>query len=294
MADSRDPGGEAVPNFDEIKQALEFDPFTPPASEGAGEQPAEKPAESPATPPAPGQAPQPAPGAAPTAPGGGPTSEEDLRKLVADQRALIDRLQAMPTQPPAPAEPQGEAFQPVYTVDLPRELFQALGSDDENIRYKAMDSLVKGVMNTLANDTQRYVKAQIAAAVEQVTGALPGQIERVTTGEQMRQDFYRAFPALANPVLGEIVRGRLAAWAQSEAQRTGGKFTWSEDFRDRAGRALHQELGIPIGGATSPAPSPPPPPAAPQPRKPSFSSGGNSGGGPANGPDANPFADVLF
>jgi hypothetical protein len=293
-----------LPNFDEIKQALEFDPFAPPASEGASEQPAEQPAPAPAAPPqAPppqGEAPQPQPAAAPPAPGGSPTSEEDLRKLIADQRALIDRLQ----QPQQPAQPQGEAaqaaeaVQPVYTVDLPRELFQALGSEDENVRYKAMDGLVKGVMNTLAYDTQRYVQAQIAKAVGELTSSLPSRVQEISTGEQMRRDFYAAFPALANPVLGQIVQSRLAAWAQAEAQRSGGRFSWTEDFRNRAGQALHAELGIPLAGGVQPSAPPAPQAPAPQPaaapRRPSFSSGGTSGGGSPNGPSDNPFADILF
>lgn len=293
MADSQDPGG--LPNFDEIKSALEFDPFEPPASQGDGEPKPTEPA--PSAPEAPAPQPGTPPGAAPPS-GGSPTSEEDLRRLIADQRALIDRLQQAPPAQPAPAaQPEGEAApQPVYTVDLPRELFQALGSEDENIRYKAMDTLVKGVMNTLAFDTQRYVQAQIAKAVGDLTAGLPERVQQISTGEQMRRDFFQAFPALANPVLGQIVQGRLAAWAQAEAQRNGGRFTWTEDFRNRAGQALHAELGIPLAGGGQPStpPAPQPPPAtAPAPRKPSFSSGGTSGGSP-NGPDSNPFADILF
>jgi hypothetical protein len=304
MSDSRNPGeGAGMPNFDEIKQVLEFDPFSPPASEGSGgqgETPAEPaPPEPPAAPTEGQPAPQPAPSAAPPQPGGGQPEEGDLRKLIADQRALIESLQRQAQ--PAQAQPQGEAaepaFQPVYTVDLPREVFQALGSDDENTRYRAMDGLVKGIMNTIAHDTQRYVQAQIAKAVGDVQTALPSRVQEVSAAEQMRQDFYRAYPALANPLLGEVVRSRLSGWAQAEAQRNGGRFSWTADFRDRAGQALHAELGIPLPGAGSPpppAPTPTPQPAAPAPRRASFASGGNSGSQP-NGPsDNNPFADILF
>lgn len=296
-----DPDTGTVPNFDDIKQALEFDPFTPPASQSSGEQGStEAPAGGSTPPPAPptgteGQAPQPTPSAAPPQPGGGQGGEEDLRKLIADQRALIDRLQQ--AQPPVPqAKPEGEPeFQPVYNVDLPRELFQAMGSDDENVRYKAMDGLIKGVMNTIAYDTQRYVKTQITQAIAEVTGSIPSRVQEVSQADALKRDFYGAFPALSNPVLTEIVRNRLGTWAQAEAARNGGKFQWTEDFRNRAGQALHAELGIPLpagGGTSSPAPAAQPRPVA-QPRRASFSSGGNSGGSP-NGQDPNPFSDVLF
>ena len=121
-----DADNTSIPNFDEIKQALEFDPFTPSARQSdGGERLTETPAESTpsAEPPSTeGQAPQQTPSAAPPSPGGSPSSEEDLRKLIADQRALIDRLQQQPQPLQPEAKPEGEAtFQPVYTTDLPRQ-----------------------------------------------------------------------------------------------------------------------------------------------------------------------------
>jgi hypothetical protein len=64
-----------LPDFDQIKTALEFDPFTPPAGQGDGNQgspaahdatPADPPSAEPSQPAGTeGQAPQPAPSAAP-------------------------------------------------------------------------------------------------------------------------------------------------------------------------------------------------------------------------------------
>lgn len=293
-----DADSTSVPNFDEIKQALEFDPFASPAREGSGEQGSTTEAgTSPAEPASTeGAAPQPTPSVAPPQPGGSPTSDDDLRKLIADQRALIDRLQAQPALPEA--KPEGEApFQPVYTTDLPQELFQAMASDDPNIRYKAMDGLVKGVMNTIAYDTQRYVKAQIAQAVAEVTGSIPTRVQEVSSADAIKRDFFSNFPALGNPVLGQIVQNRLSSWAQQEAARNGGRFEWNADFRNRAGQALHAELGIPLQGQPQAAqPQPQQQPVQrqqPAPRRPSFSTGGNSGGSP-NGQSDNPFADILL
>ena len=75
-----------------------------------------------------------------------------------------------------------------------------MGSDDPATRYKAMDGLVKGVMNTLAYDTQRYVKAQIAQAVAEVTGSITLRVQEVFSAESIKRDFFTNFPALGNPL----------------------------------------------------------------------------------------------
>lgn len=320
-------------SLDGIREVMQFDPFKPGANFGSeagggqdtqaggqegqdtaagGEQQA-KPEGQAGTPQGqPGSAPpagEPEGGKKPAAQGDGqPTPDisalqETIRRMLGGQPATpqgqpqgqpqaAPQAQPQPGQPAQaqPGQPQQTPEQPAYQFRVSRELVDALGSDEPEQREAAVSALANSMMNRIATD----FKAALVQLESRIMATVPQQVQQTSdvraTQQQIEQDFYSAFPTLNNPMLKDTVWRLVYQLGQAE-----GLTSWNEDFRNRAGEAVHAVLGIPKaaiqpqqtqqGDQGTGAP-------AQQPRKASFASGGATGR--ANGSNLpNEFQSVL-
>lgn len=333
MANGMQPGGEAasgpdtgnsglIPNFEELKATLDFDPFGPRSDdagageqgnqegegqEGAGEQ-GQQP--SPPPPPPPPASAQPggaaAAGNAPAAdPGQPPEAGDPKDRTIADLQKLIGTLVARPApagaqppaqpqgQPSAPAAPAAEPESPAYNFQVPRALIEGLADPEQ--APQAMSTLVNGIMNTMAKDFRTALDATARAILAQV----PQTISAVTTREQQvnaaREDLYTHFPRLAS-VARAAPAIEAGLWQQvATVAKAQGAEQWTEDFRNQVGAYLETAMfGAtmpPAGGGGAPAAPSPAAPVGRQPRK-TFAAGAAAGGRPGNSARSE-FDDVL-
>lgn len=300
----RAPEGEggAAPNQDALREALEFDMFAPPADSGSGEGEGEGPGQGapPATaapdqggaePPASGDAP---PASPPPASGQANTGDDDpLAQMRAQVASLLAKTVEPPTEappaapPPAPAQTERREAAG-YNLTVPDEVVEAFGSEDSKVRKAAIAATVNAVANRLAQDFVQAMKVLRDDVLKEAQTQVLTQVDRRSTEEKVRSDFYGAFPALkqlvdTNPSFDQAIWQTIA----QTAQRTGVK-EWNSEFRDSVGAMIHLTLGVPVQA------SPAKPNGAKPPRKAPFSAGASPGGGgrPTN-PDDNDPEGIL-
>jgi hypothetical protein len=227
-----------------------------------------------------------------------------MERLVAEQAETIRKLlettkQAKPAEP----APEGQAppkaseeFKQIYDLQIPNQILQALNGDDESTRGQAMNVIVSGVMNRLANDFAAQMQAMKAEILQHVQTAIPQYQQQARTAEEVKNDFYSTFPDLNKPALQDYIVTRMRTLAEAEQATTGRPFQWTAEFRDRVGTLIHAETGIPRGQQGLPPAAAPAAPAAPvrQPAKAPFGSGGGNGAASGGSQPSNEFSDVLF
>lgn len=307
-----------------IREAMQFDPFRPGANFGSGEEGSQQQGDdqgegegegegqtqgqdqgegsaeggkagtpqgqqtAPAKQPASGDGTQPA----------GEGTDEENRALQDTIARLLNGGQPKAQEPakpepqqsqahPQPGQPQPQPQAPAYNFQIGREIVEALGSDDPAQSQAALSAVVNSVMNRIASDFKQALD-QLESRIMETVPQVVGQTTQVQTAQQsIEQDFYSHFPALNNPVLKQTIWGMIFNLGQSEGLKE-----WNSDFRDRAGKAIHQVLKIPYAAPQAQAQGGTP---APAPRRKTFASGGSGGGArPApNAADVNQFLEVL-
>jgi hypothetical protein len=273
---------------------------TPPAEDGtgggAGEEPA-KPAQSA------GEDSSPAPADASStqppdrAEGEGADALAGLREQVqkflstAPKEPVVEAAKpAQPQAQPQTQEPAKPAGQPAgYNLHIPDQIMEALDSDDRNVRRQGLAALTNGMMNILVRDfgtALAHLKEELAKELpEKAAGRATAEVQQ----QQMREDFYGAFPKLKEMVTAmPALEGPIWQQIHETAQKMGQK-QWTPQFRDGAGAMIHLALGVPVEMKTAPKG---PTPGARAPAKGQYSTGGaqSRGNGAASG---NEFLDVL-
>jgi hypothetical protein len=292
-------------------EAFKFDPstfFVPPANEGSGEGEGGASGKSPA-----GTEPEdkgPAAGVASTSPGPTPsTTTPEPAKTEGDDplAALRASVQAFLTKPatpsgeaspqPSPAAPTtttptpAKDEKPRYDFNVPDEVVEALGAEEPSLRKKAVNGLMTGLANKLAQDFGSAMAVMAEHVQKTTVEAVLAQINQQKTIEDVRKDFYDAHPDLK--VLRDNLPpfdGMVWAVAQQVAQSTGKK-GYDAEVRDQTAAILKLQLNLVKPGEATPKA-----PAAPggrQPRPGQFSAGG-SGGRPNGSAEPNEFASVLI
>lgn len=317
MAGTATPGSEGqgdalMPNFEELRETLQFDPFGPPSTDDAGgddvggqqgeggetQTPAAEPPREQAAQPAAAEPPASDPSAAPE---GGSENEtlDSLRQLVSS--FIVKDAGNRQEQPAAPQQqPQGQTQEqprpqaPSYRFDLPDQIVDALESDDRTERKTALNAMLNGVANRLAVDFRAAMQETARALINHV----PQQVSQVTTAERqqqmLREDLYGNFPEL-KAVAERLPDADGMIWRTvSLAAQRAGVTEWNPQFRDQVGNYLIASLGVqrqPRAGGQAQAAAPT---AKPKPRAP-FAAG--SGSPPRNdvgtGGSGNEFLDVL-
>jgi hypothetical protein len=304
------PAAPTQDNRSEGEKAFSFDPgefFVPPAKEasGAGEGDEGKaPAEPSKDPAATGAASTAGAGSTPSSPKPEPAKEgeDPLAALRESVKSFLTKPatpapEAQPQQPTTqpqatPAEPQpkgGEKAQ--YNWDLPTEVVEALGSDEPAQRRKALNGIVNGLANKLAEDFGKAMAVGIQEAERRATERVLQHLNAERQVQTVREDFYNThqdLKALADrlPAFDKLI------WetANQLAAQTGKK-GWDPELREAVAATVKLQLGL----VQAPAATTPQGNGNRQPRSPSFSAGG--GGGPSSRPNGadggNEFSDVL-
>jgi hypothetical protein len=289
--------------------AFKFDPstfFVPPAREGSGEGEggdSGKPASA-AQPEDKG----PAAGVASTSPGPTPSTttpepaKTDGDDPLAALRASVQAFLTKPATPSGEASPQPSPAAPTtttptpakdekprYDFNVPDEVVEALGAEEPSLRKKAVNGLMTGLANKLAQDFGSAMAVMAEHVQKTTVEAVLAQINQQKTIEDVRKDFYDAHPDLK--VLRDNLPpfdGMVWAVAQQVAQSTGKK-GYDAEVRDQTAAILKLQLNLVKPGETPPAPKAP---GGRQPRPGQFSAGG-SGGRPNGATEPNEFATVL-
>lgn len=250
---------------DDVRKAMEFDPFTPESDEvktnsaqGTGSPSVEGGTAQPAQPTSdPTQ---------PSQPSGAPTTQPvDVNTFATE---LLNAVKAG-TAPAQPAKSEtSETAQdpwevvPDYTYTLPPQLAAAMSSEDPGERQKATLALMQGVSATVH---QQVVK-QVGTIVKNMQQALPNLINQTMQAERFRQsvaqDFYGKYPKLNVPQLYPIV-AKISAEVMKEKKIN----SWTAELRDETARrvvAMIQQITgtvVDLGGANA---NPNPAPQVPQ------------------------------
>lgn len=298
---------------EQMREILNFDPFTPPAADapdgGEGEgpkaasggEPPPKTEELPAAKAVEGLAASTTSTAASPSQPSEPAKKEgegdplaDVRKQISDFLNKKPEAEAQP-QPVTPkaAEPAkaGEAAAegPKYNFSVPDTVVEAIRSDDPAVAKQGLSAVVNSVMNQLVKD---FSGALVELRKELMEHAPRAAMERVSaeqTVQRIKDDFYGAWPGLKQAA--ESVPGVDGAiWSTIvQAGKNAGVNSWTPEFRDNVGAMIHLSLGIPLpqgkAATTTTTTATPKPKAV-------FSAGGGNGGR-ANGAASDEFMEVL-
>jgi hypothetical protein len=177
-------------------------------------------------------------------------------QLAETQRQLQERV----TQEQAPAAPET----PNYSFQMPPDLVQGLGSEDDGVRSQALTHLVSSIGQLI----HKNLREEIDTRMETVPQTVQSQIRQQAQAKDVFQDFYGSYPQLNNDGLRPIIT-RVASqlW---EAQ---GRPAYSPQFRDQLAQQVFAVLGQfqqpqagvvptpqPVVPAVVPAAVPAPPP----------------------------------
>lgn len=238
----------------DLKEILNYDPFEPkPGIENTQEPVAGTEVVPPATPPTPPQ-PDPNTPAAPTL----EQFQELQARLTAMEAARYQQQQAPQggqQQQPQPGQQGQPGTQPQpqrrYGFQVQQQILDGLNAEDPNVRNGSLVTLVNGV-GEIIHDT---VIAEVRGMIEQMSAAVPQQIQQTTQAAAEQQkvfnDFYGTFPELNQPAFHQLV-GTIAG--QIGAKKPGG---WTPALRDEIGREVYKILKWPIPGQRQNAPKPP-------------------------------------
>ena len=234
--------------------------------------------------------PQPNDGTAPSADGGQPaqpattTTQPEggvqpdelaqAKVMIANLQNLV-QSQAAPVQTPA-AQPGGEQ-QPVnplevipdYDFDMPDQLVTMLASEDPVERKQALNSLTKGIAQTVHQQTMKTVAGVITQMQTDIPNATMQQFQQQQLQSQVAGDFYGKFPNLNNDAIKPSVR-QVAEQLMKSDLLLGIQPAWTPAFMDRVAAGVNALFGQPIPETPAPATPPVDPPA---------SFGGANGGG---------------
>lgn len=227
-----------APKEPTTEEILKFDPFGPaveetkPKVEDAGKK-VEKGGEQKPVAPAP----------TPTPPVQKTPREMELEGQVAALRSVIEKS----STPQAPKQAEGKpAEQPAakYNLAIPEPLLGALRSEDDKDFGLAMNSIVNGIANRIYQD----VKAEMAQQAEQLPMKVQEVVHNYTAAqqrtEQVRRDFYGAYPHLNNPMLFPLVQ-QAAAQVASNWTAQGKPLAWSQEFMGEMAQLIHQVIPVP-------------------------------------------------
>lgn len=244
---------------DDVRKAMDFDPFTPageevqvPPQSGAnasadgganGSQPASgnpavsNPASGSGTPAGSQPAQQPAqqPAAQPAV--------DPVAAAIAEQTRLLQQVvQGQQTQGQQPAaqtqqQPQDPlAVMPDYDYQIPDQLVVALNSEDPAERKAALAATIKGVAQGIHRTVAQAVVARLVQLEQSIPNSIQGRMEQAQQAQTVMQDFYGKFPQLNTPQLRQLVKTVAAEHLSSIPNAQ-----WSPEMRDAIGAKV---LGV--------------------------------------------------
>lgn len=271
--DSRPDTGSDSWITDDVRKAMDFDPFTPageevvvppqsganasadggangsqPASGGnapnpasgsgtpAGSQPAQQPAQQPAAQPA----------------------VDPVAAALAEQTRLLQQVvqgqQAPGGQPQGqqPAQPQDPlATVPEYDYQIPDQLVVALNSEDPVERKAALAATIKGVAQGIHRTVAQAVVQRLTQLEQSIPNSIQSRMVQAQQAQTVMTDFYGKFPQLNTPQLRQLVKT-----VAEEHMKAIPNVQWSPELRDAIGAKV---LGVvssimPQGQVGAPAP----------------------------------------
>jgi hypothetical protein len=276
------PADSADATFDEISRVFDLGdlaPSTPveeaaPVGNQSGEgavtetQAAPEPTASPAPTPTPaaGQATEEQPAASPTPPAAVNTEVAlENASLKAQLAALQQQVQGLTAgkEPDAKPAAAGEETQvQPYTVQLPADVTNQLFGEDPAQAVMAMNVIVGSIL-TKAHQVAVAEAAKVREYVDNAAIRPQAETEAAREREQLRTDYFKAFPAHNNP-LYEAVIAQQAAELTAEFPSLG----WNDDMRNALGARVSKVLAsmgvnpTTVGDPTPAAAKPNPAPAA--------------------------------
>lgn len=230
---------------DDIRSVFEWDPFEPTPPENV---PAATPTPEPvaATPPPVAQPATPVP--PPPAPV--PTPDPTLA-AVTELRQTVTQLPEMlreATRPAQPQQPEPDQWAPMadgqplnygaLMQQVPDQLIASLGSENPLERKQAIANLLAISTHVAHRNAVKQAMEMVRSEMRQVLPAfVNNQLTEHVQRQQVFQDFYGNFPALANESLRPLVMQQ----AQALAAETGAR-GWSPEFRNRLGERVMSVL----------------------------------------------------
>lgn len=241
----------------DVRQAMDFDPFTPEADEPkpATTNPDGSPSADGGTPAQPasvtqaqdqnggtpqGQG-QPAQGQPQAQPAPVTYTQEQVNQILHAVRT------GQGTQPQAggQANPQGDAqppqdplaVVPEYNYNIPDALVTAMNSEDPGERKQAMAHLIKGVAVGIHQTIAAAVTQRLTQLEQGIPDAIQNRMLYAQQAQQVMTDFYGKFPQLNTPELRQIVQTVAKAHMDATGQQQ-----WTEKLRDEVGSLVIQKL----------------------------------------------------
>lgn len=204
-------------SVEEITELLHFDPVEKlqqlklQGQQSAGQTPQQIQAQAPA-PVAPAA---PVAPVVPTTPVPAAAAPANTVPMTVEQLAQLTRDLQQQAQPQQPQ--QEPTVKPVYSVQLPDQIFAALDSDDPGTRRSAMNEVFNGFANMVHVGMQNYIHQVVVPHVRQ---EMSQTYTQMTTARQTEQDFYGTYPQLDNPVIRNVVQ-QVAIDYATELNKTG-------------------------------------------------------------------------
>lgn len=196
-----------------------------------------------------------------------PAPAVDKDKVLADALAIIKAQQeaaAAGKQEPAPAKEPEKKEDDIFSADparlyqyqIPQKLYNALFSEESTPeeRVQALEGYAQGisvmvhhrVMETLG----RYVKENFDAVPRVVEYLMKQRADTQSAQSSISASFYKEFPELQKPELGELVKATIRQ-LQKETKAT----TWTPAFQTAVGNRIRTILKS-FAQPQAPAPKP--------------------------------------
>jgi hypothetical protein len=173
------------------------------------------------------------------------------RHLMETNAALVRQLAAPagPT-PAAPAAP-GPVEDPIpqYLFDLPKDVVEAVLSDDPALRVRGLQAMFSGALQTAHKRIREEYRGHVSVRERELSTRIQAEMKQTGEGQRIFSDFYTKFPTLNEPALRSIVQHA----TQNVSAETGAR-SWTPELRDKIGERVFSILGkaVPAASAESP------------------------------------------
>lgn len=173
-----------------------------------------------------------------------------LRQQVARLEGIAQTVQRPQQQPQGKSAEQQQVQQEAFRfgVELPQNVWAALDSEDVNVRRGAFTQVMNAFASMAAQQAYQRALQDVEPRLRQVYTEIPQYMsQQQQVQQQMRavyDDFYKSFPALANPALQQMVRS-----VAGQVMQETGQTSWSPQLRDAVGQRAMQVLQQATGSA---------------------------------------------
>lgn len=169
-----------------------------------------------------------------------------LTNMVAQLQRQLDEARAGQVQeqaPQAPAPAPSGYQRPSYSYKMPDDLVEHLSSEDSRTRATALSFLVSQIGQAVHSEVMKEVLHEINNA----SARMRVEMESQATANDIRRDFYGAFPQLNKPEYHPIV-----AMVSQQVMREMNANEWNQHIRNAVGQRVLAMLRMNAQGEARP------------------------------------------